>query len=153
LDYVFLNVLEKIVEKRGKTRENRIFGLASSSFGRCVAEKSVKYNPPRFGQTTIPYPENLQSLASCYCENSPRLLGFVPPAYKPRCTHKKVTLPRAAKCQNSSINSCHQNDTIDVAFPRVIEKWDKFFAKEHIYKEFLSKNQIQWPPPAVPDCK
>ncbi len=97
LDYVFLNVLEKIVEKRGKTRENRTFGAASSSFGRCVAENSVKYNPPQFGQTTITYPENLQSLASCYCENSPRLLGFVPPAYKPRCTHKKVTPPTSCK--------------------------------------------------------
>ncbi len=71
----------------------------------------------------------------------------------PGARTRKSPLPRAAKCQNSSINSCHQNDTIDVAFPRVIAKWDKFFAKEHIFKEFLSKNKIQWPPPAVPDCK
>ncbi len=29
MDYEFLSVFEKIVEKRGKTRENRIFGAAS----------------------------------------------------------------------------------------------------------------------------
>jgi len=39
LDYVFLSVLEKIVEKRGKTREIRTFGAASSSFAKMRLRK------------------------------------------------------------------------------------------------------------------